>query len=239
RRWPGAGRRRHRPRDARPCRCDRDLGRRRRLSAARSGGQGERRRRRGLFRALDRPRGAGGDGRSARSRSRRHHRTGGAGAPARHGRPSRCPATAAGRCARRAVRFDRSRPAAGPPAGPGLARRRVVELAREMTPAGTLLTLDVPLAAAWQSVAPRECLVANGAATLGFALPAALAAALARPDARVVAVGAAAGFAAMAGEWRTAARLRAPSVAVALNHAGTTDVASGARAAGVDVETAT
>ena len=124
------------------------------------------------------------------------------------------------------------------PAGPGLARRRVVELAREMTPAGTLLTLDVPLAAAWQSVAPRECLVANGAATLGFALPAALAAALARPDARVVAVGAAAGFAAMAGEWRTAERLRAPSVAVALNHAGTTDVASGARAAGVDVETA-
>ncbi|PYM79748.1 MAG: hypothetical protein DME13_25065, partial [Candidatus Rokuibacteriota bacterium] len=125
------------------------------------------------------------------------------------------------------------------PAGPGLARRRVVELAREMTPAGTLLTLDVPLAAAWQSVAPRECLVANGAATLGFALPAALAAALARPDARVVAVGAAAGFAAMAGEWSTAERLRAPSVAVALNHAGTTDVASGARAAGVSVETAT
>ena len=125
------------------------------------------------------------------------------------------------------------------PAGPGLARRRVVELAREMTPAGTLLTLDVPLAAAWQSVAPRECLVSNGAATLGFALPAALAAALASPDARVVAVGAAAGFAAMAGEWSTAERLRAPSVAVALNHAGTTDVASGARAAGVSVETAT
>ena len=125
------------------------------------------------------------------------------------------------------------------PAGPGLARRRVVELAREMTPAGTLLTLDVPLAEAWQSVAPRECLVANGAATLGFALPAALAAALARPDSRVVAVGAAAGFAAMAGEWCTAARLRAPSVAVALNQAGTTDVASGARAAGVDVAPAT
>jgi len=80
--------------------------------------------------------------------------------------------------------------------------------------------------------------VANGAATLGFALPAALAAALARPDARVVAVGAAAGFAAMADEWCTAARLRAPSVAVALNHAGTTDGSSGARAAGVDVATA-
>ena len=122
--------------------------------------------------------------------------------------------------------------------GPGLARRRVVEIARDMTPAGTRLALDVPLAAAWPSVAPRECLVPNGVATLGFALPAALAAALAHDDARVVAIGAAAGFAAMAGEWRTAARLGAPVVAVALNHAGATDVTTAAGAAGVAVTTA-
>jgi acetolactate synthase-1/2/3 large subunit len=124
------------------------------------------------------------------------------------------------------------------PAGRGLARRRVVEIARDMTPAGTRLALDVPLAAAWPSVAPRECLVPNGVATLGFALPAALAAALAHDEARVVAVGAAAGFAAMAGEWRTAARLGAPIVAVALNHAGATDVTTAAGAAGVAVATA-
>src|SRR5439155_971998 len=83
--------------------------------------------------------------------------------------------------------------------------------ARELTTAGTRLALDVPLAAAWQSVAPRECLVPNGVATLGFALPAALAAAMAHDDARVVAIGAAAGFAAVAGEWPTAARLGPPA----------------------------
>ena len=123
--------------------------------------------------------------------------------------------------------------------GPGLARRRIVEIAREMTPAGTTLALDVPLADAWASVIPRDCLVPNGVATLGFALPGALAAALARDDARVVAIGAAAGVAAMAGEWRTAARLGAPVVAVALNQAGATDVMAGARAAGIGVATAT
>jgi len=72
--------------------------------------------------------------------------------------------------------------------------------------------------------------VANGAATLGFALAAALAAALARP-ARAWSRRRRRGFAAMAGEWGTAARLRAPSVAVALNHAGTTDVAAAPAAA--------
>ena len=117
---------------------------------------------------------------------------------------------------------------------PGLARRRVVEIAREMTPAGTILALDVPLAAAWASVAPRECLVPNGVATPGFALPAALAAALARDAARVIAIGAAAGFEAMAGEWATAARLGAAVVAVALDHAGSGVVATAARAAGIE-----
>jgi acetolactate synthase I/II/III large subunit len=123
-------------------------------------------------------------------------------------------------------------------AGPGFARRHVVEIARDMTPAGTILALDVPLADAWASVNPRECLIPNGVATLGFALPAALAAALGREPARVIAVGAAAGFDAMAAEWATAARLGAPIVAIALNHAGATDVATAARAAGVDVVSA-
>ena len=119
--------------------------------------------------------------------------------------------------------------------GAGFARRRVVEIAREMTPAGTVLALDVPLADAWASVNPRECLIPNGVATLGFALPAALAATLARDDSRIVAVGAAAGFEAMAAEWATAVSVGPPIVAVALNHAGATDVATAARAAGVAV----
>src|SRR5262249_58061495 len=85
---------------------------------------------------------------------------------------------------------------------------------------------------------PGDCLVPNGVATLGFALPAALAASLTADAKRVVAIGAAAGFDAMAAEWATAARLAAPIVAIALNHTGTTDVASAARAAGVDVVSA-
>src|SRR5260370_31837642 len=87
--------------------------------------------------------------------------------------------------------LDRLRRGPRPPpaAGPGLARRRVVELAREMTPAGTLLTLDAPLASAWQAGAPREGLVANGAAPPGLPPPRALAPAPAPPDARAGAVG--------------------------------------------------
>jgi acetolactate synthase-1/2/3 large subunit len=108
------------------------------------------------------------------------------------------------------------------PAGPGLTRRRVIELLREATPAGTLAALDVPLPEAWQAVAPHELLVPAGAATAGFALPAALAAALAREDRRVLAIGAAPGIAAMAGELATAARLGAPVVVIALNQAAAT-----------------
>jgi acetolactate synthase-1/2/3 large subunit len=113
-------------------------------------------------------------------------------------------------------RLRRAR-ASRPPPGPGLARRRVVELVREATPAGTLAALDVPLAEGWQAVAPRELLVPNGAATLGFALPAALAAALAREARRVVAIGAAGGVLRMAAELETVARLGPPMVIVALD----------------------
>jgi acetolactate synthase-1/2/3 large subunit len=104
--------------------------------------------------------------------------------------------------------------AARSPAGAGLDRRQVVEIAREATPAGTLLALDVPLAEAWQSVAPRELLIPTGVATLGFALPAALAAALARPAQRVVGIGSASGLTAMVDELATAARLGVPVVIV-------------------------
>jgi acetolactate synthase I/II/III large subunit len=120
----------------------------------------------------------------------------------------------------------------------GLARRRVVEIVRQATPAGTIVSLDVPLASAWQSVAPRECLIPNGVATHGFALPASIAAALAREDTRVVAIGGAAGFDAMAAEWRTVREVGVAILAVALNDAGGTDVSRAAQAAGVDVVSA-
>jgi acetolactate synthase-1/2/3 large subunit len=64
---------------------------------------------------------------------------------------------------------------------------RLVALAREAMPAGTIATGEVPALAAWQAVAPRETLTALGMATLGYALTAAVAAQLAHPDRRVVA----------------------------------------------------
>ena len=64
---------------------------------------------------------------------------------------------------------------------------RLVALAREATPAGTIATGDVPALAAWQAVGPRETLTALGMATSGYAVTAAVAAQLAHPDRRVVA----------------------------------------------------
>ena len=129
-------------------------------------------------------------------------------------------------------RIKRAQTRTSPPAG-ALTRRRVVTIAREATPAGTLATLDIPLADAWHSVAPRELLIPNGVATAGFALPAAVAAALAREDRRVVALGAAAGVAATALELSTVLRLERPIVVVALDQDGTAEpLLEPARAAG-------
>ena len=121
-----------------------------------------------------------------------------------------------------------------PPAAPYLTRRRVVALVREATPAGTIATLDAPFADVWQSVAPRELLIPNGVATAGFALPAAIAAAIARENVRVVAIGGAPGVAAMAGELSTIARVGLPIVVVAFDQEGTaTAVTEAARDARV------
>ncbi|MEJ2863939.1 thiamine pyrophosphate-binding protein [Actinomycetospora flava] len=77
------------------------------------------------------------------------------------------------------------------PAGPGFAPHDVVRaVAQRATPA-TTLTVDagahmlvaMPL---WPASAPRRVLISNGLATMGFALPAAIGAALARPGEPVV-----------------------------------------------------
>jgi acetolactate synthase-1/2/3 large subunit len=71
---------------------------------------------------------------------------------------------------------------------------RLVALAREATPAGTLATSDGPALAAWQAVAPRETLTPLGAPPPGYAVLAAIAAQLAHADRRVVAFTTAAGL---------------------------------------------
>ncbi len=73
---------------------------------------------------------------------------------------------------------------------------RLVALAREATPAGTLATGDVAALSAWQAVGPREALSPLGQAPPGYAVLAALAAQLVHPERRVVAFTDAAGLAA-------------------------------------------
>jgi acetolactate synthase-1/2/3 large subunit len=93
---------------------------------------------------------------------------------------------------RRAVHGDAAaRPAA-----------RLVRIAREATPAGTVATADVSLGLAWQAVAPHEVLTPlGGHAPAGYAVLAAVAAGLSDPARPVVAfttpVGLAAGTAAL------------------------------------------
>jgi len=98
---------------------------------------------------------------------------------------------------------------------PGLAPHRVVQLAREATPVGTIATVDAgahmfPATAYWHAVEPGELLISNGLATMGFALPAAIAAALVHPERRVVCLTGDGGLMMVAAELETVARLGLP-----------------------------
>ena len=105
---------------------------------------------------------------------------------------------------------------------PGLAPHRVVQLTREFTPAGTIATIDAgahmfPATAFWHTVEQGECLISNGLATMGFALPAAIAAQLVHPDRRVVCFTGDGGLMMVASELETAVRLRLPITIVVFN----------------------
>jgi acetolactate synthase-1/2/3 large subunit len=105
---------------------------------------------------------------------------------------------------------------------PGLAPHRVVQLTREFTPAGSIATVDAgahmfPATAYWHAVEVGECLISNGLSTMGFALPAAIAAQLACPDRRVVCFTGDGGLMMVAAELETAARLALPITIVVFN----------------------
>jgi acetolactate synthase-1/2/3 large subunit len=107
---------------------------------------------------------------------------------------------------------------------PGLAPHRVVQLTREFTPAGSIATVDAgahmfPAIAYWHAVELGECLISNGLATMGFALPAAIAAQLVHPDRRIVCFTGDGGLMMVASELETAARLRLPITVVVFNDA--------------------
>ena len=101
----------------------------------------------------------------------------------------------------------------------GLAPYRAVQIARELTATGTLATVDsgahmFPATAFWQAVNPGEFLISNGLGTMGFALPAAIAAQLVHPDRRVLAFTGDGGLLMAVAELETAARLALPIVLV-------------------------
>jgi acetolactate synthase-1/2/3 large subunit len=120
-------------------------------------------------------------------------------------------------------RIRRERAAALEAAVLGLAPHRVAQLARELTAAGSIATVDAgamfQTTAYWHSLEPGELLISNGLATMGFALPAAVAAQLVHPDRRVICFTGDGGLMMVASELETVARLRLPIVIVVFNDA--------------------
>jgi acetolactate synthase-1/2/3 large subunit len=106
----------------------------------------------------------------------------------------------------------------------GLAPHVVVEAARSRAPAGAVATVDagahmlvaMPL---WEVAEPGEALISSGLATMGFALPAAIAAAIARPDRHVVCFVGDGGLGMALAELETVSRLGLPVTVVVFDDA--------------------
>lgn len=104
----------------------------------------------------------------------------------------------------------------------GLAPHDLVTSARELAPPGTIATVDagahmlvaMPL---WEVEEPGEALISSGLATMGFALPAAIAAALARPGRHAVCFVGDGGLGMALAELETVSRLELPIVVVVFN----------------------
>ncbi len=121
-------------------------------------------------------------------------------------------------------RIRRERAAALEVPVPGLAPHRVAQIARELTAAGSIATVDAgahmfQATTYWHALEPGELLISNGLATMGFALPAAIAAQLVHPDRRVICFTGDGGLMMVVAELETVARLRLPIVIVVFNDA--------------------
>ncbi len=94
----------------------------------------------------------------------------------------------------------------------GLSPYHLMRAVREATPEDTIVTTDVGahkmvMAQVWRTRRPRTFLVSNGLSAMGYGVPAALAAALVRPDQPVMGVIGDGGFAMMVQELETARRM--------------------------------
>lgn len=140
-----------------------------------------------------------------------------------------------GRAARRQVA---ARLGEGAAARPGsVSPHDVVASARRASPAGSPATVDagahmlvaMPL---WDADAPGELLISSGLATMGFALPAAVASALAFPERRTVCLTGDGGLEMQLAELETAVRLRLPITVVVFNDSTLSLIAVKQRPAG-------
>ena len=112
--------------------------------------------------------------------------------------------------------------AAGPVEVAGLSPQQVVTQTRSAAPAGTLATIDagahmLPAMALWSAEEVEETLVSSGLATMGFSVPAAIGASLARPGRRVVCFTGDGGLGMSLGELETINRLGLPITLVVFN----------------------
>ena len=99
----------------------------------------------------------------------------------------------------------------------GLSPQRTMEVARAVLPRNTIATCDAGasrllVVQKWESYGPREFLTSNGLASMGYAVPGALAARMAYPDRPVVAFTGDGGFLMTVAELQTAQREDLPII---------------------------
>lgn len=104
----------------------------------------------------------------------------------------------------------------------GLAPTTVVRTVRAAAPSGSLATVDsgahmLPVMELWHTDRPREILISSGLATMGFGLPAAIAAALAHPEQHTFCFVGDGGLGMALAELETVARLQLPITIIVFN----------------------
>jgi acetolactate synthase-1/2/3 large subunit len=104
----------------------------------------------------------------------------------------------------------------------GLSPARLFGLLRDRTPRDAILTVDTGAhkllaGQVWPSYEPLTYFVSHGLSTMGYALPAAMAAKLEHPDRTVIALTGDGGLAMVLAELETAARLQLPIVIIVLS----------------------
>jgi acetolactate synthase I/II/III large subunit len=119
-------------------------------------------------------------------------------------------------------RSELERLVGGPAADGGIAAHAVIQRARVAALPGTVATVDagahmLPAMELWTAENADEILISSGLATMGFSVPAAVGAAFARPDRRVVAFIGDGGLAMCLGEIETLARYRLNVTVVVFN----------------------